>query len=72
MLTSYLVRCPHVGCNWFGSLLPRDNTEAWRWAIPTAKVVVFECPQCHGEWHARVVGDDVKPLPLEELVTTSA
>jgi hypothetical protein len=72
MLTSYLVHCPHAGCNWFGSLLPAANAEAWRSATPTTKVVVFECPQCHGQWQARVVGDDVKALPLQELATVSA
>ena len=72
MLTSYMVRCPHVGCNWFGSLLPQSSAEAWRWAVPATQVVVFECPECHGEWHARIVGDDVKPLPLEAVATSSA
>jgi hypothetical protein len=67
MLTSYLVKCPHRGCGWFGSLLPRGDAEAWRGSIPSASVVAFECPRCGGEWHARVKGDDVVPLPLEEL-----
>lgn len=68
MLTSYLVSCPYPGCTWFGSLLPHDNLEAWRGAAPTKEEIVFECPRCHGEWHARVVGDDVVPLPLHEMV----
>lgn len=68
MLTSYLVRCPYPGCNWFGSLLPQGRPEAWRGSSPTLKVVTFQCPQCQGEWQARVVGDDVVPLPLEEVV----
>jgi hypothetical protein len=72
MLTSYSVRCPHNGCNWFGSLLPLGDTEAWRRAIPTKTVVKFECPQCQSTWYARVVGDDVKPLPREEMVLPSA
>ena len=29
MLTSYLVRCPHFGCDWFGSLLPSRDTDSW-------------------------------------------
>jgi hypothetical protein len=29
-------------------------------------VVVFQCPQCLGEWRARLVGDDVEPLPQVE------
>jgi hypothetical protein len=72
MLTSYLVSCPHFGCNWFGSLLPQDTAEAWRGASPTRKEVVFQCPLCQGEWHARVVGDDVIPLPLDVAVTSQA
>jgi hypothetical protein len=67
MLTSYLVKCPHVGCNWFGSLLPRNDVDSWRGAAPRASVVLFQCPQCHEEWHARLVGDDVESLPLEEV-----
>jgi hypothetical protein len=66
MLTSYLVRCPHVGCDWFGSLLPRNDPEAWRGSSPRLSEVVFQCPHCEGEWRARVVGDDVENLPLEE------
>ncbi len=68
MLTSYLVKCPHFGCDWFGSLLPRGNPEAGQ----TAQVVVFECPHCGGEWQARVRGDDVIPLPLPELAEQHA
>lgn len=69
MLTDYLVRCPHPGCKWYGALFPNGNREAWRSATPNVNEVVFECPRCHGEWHARVIGDDVKPLPLAELAT---
>jgi hypothetical protein len=65
MLTSYLVRCPHAGCRWFGSLLPHDHLEAWRTASPHRSIVAFHCPECHGEWQARIEGDDVVPLPLE-------
>jgi hypothetical protein len=64
MLTSYMVSCPHPNCGWFGSLLPTKN------GIPMPSIpgttVFFHCPQCDGEWRARVVGDDVKPLPLGE------
>ena len=67
MLTSYLVKCPHFGCNWFGSLLPQGDTDSWRGSAAPASTVVFECPKCEGQWKARVVGDDVEPLPLEEL-----
>jgi hypothetical protein len=68
MLTSYLVKCPHAGCDWFGSLLPSRNTESWRASVPTTPIAVFQCPRCEREWRARVVGDDVRPLPLDELV----
>jgi hypothetical protein len=72
MLTSYLVKCPHLGCHWFGSLLPRGKAEEWQGAVPSATIVVFECPECGGEWHARVRGDDVVPLPLPELAGQQA
>jgi hypothetical protein len=68
MLTSYLVTCPHAGCGWSGSLLPCRNTEAWSSLVPRTKVAVFQCPRCEQEWRAQIVGDDVKPLPVEELV----
>lgn len=67
MLTSYFVSCPHLGCDWFGSLLPQGDSHIWRGSVPTVRTVRFECPQCHGEWQARIDGDDIKPLPLEEL-----
>ncbi|HMC90558.1 MAG TPA: hypothetical protein VKI17_13470 [Gemmataceae bacterium] len=68
MLTSFLVTCPHAGCHWFGSLLPHDHLEAWSNASPGRVIVAFRCPECGGEWHARVVGDDVVPVPLDEAV----
>jgi hypothetical protein len=36
--------------------------------MPTTPIAVFECPSCHQTWRARVVGDDVVPLPLDELI----
>ncbi len=69
MLTDYMVTCPHPGCHWSGSLLPSRNREAWRAATPTTHDIVFECPRCRREWHAELVGDDARPLPLEDLVT---
>jgi hypothetical protein len=66
MLTSYLVRCPHAGCGWFGSVIPRSNSEPAPIPARLRTVVVFRCPQCAGEWLARTVGDDVVPLPLEK------
>lgn len=68
MLTSYLVKCPHVACNWFGSLLPNRNAESFRQAVPSVNIASFTCPKCNGQWNARVKGDDVEPLPLEEVV----
>ena len=68
MLTSYMVKCPHFNCEWFGSLLPSQHTDSWRGSVPTTAVAIFECPQCHREWRARLVGDDVKALPLDDFV----
>jgi hypothetical protein len=68
MLTSYMVKCPHAGCGWFGSLLPRSNADSWCGAIPTVDEAVFQCPRCRNEWRAKVRGDDVEPLPIEEPV----
>jgi hypothetical protein len=67
MLTSYLVKCPHFDCNWSGSLLPSRDTDSWRGSVPTTSTAVFECPHCHAEWRAKIVGDDVVPLPLDEV-----
>lgn len=64
MLTSYVMKCPHAGCNWFGSLLPRENTDSWFGAVPSVSETAFECPSCHREWRARIHGDDVEMLPL--------
>ncbi|HZT82106.1 MAG TPA: hypothetical protein VFA26_17900 [Gemmataceae bacterium] len=66
MLTSYWVRCPHLGCNWSGNLLPQGDTRLFTAAVPGTKVVVFQCPTCQGQWKGQVVGDDVRPLPLEQ------
>lgn len=66
MLTSYLVTCPYFGCDWFGSLLPKGDVNAWRGGAPSLSEVEFVCPRCERVWHARVVGDDVEPLPVDE------
>ncbi len=66
MLTSYMVKCPHFGCDFTGSLLPSKNTDSWRGSVPTTPIAIFDCPKCHKEWRARVKGDDVEPLPLDE------
>jgi hypothetical protein len=66
MLTSYLVKCPHLGCDWFGSLLPHRRADGFRGSPMKPNEVLFKCPQCQGEWRARKVGDDVVTLALEE------
>ena len=70
MLTSYLVKCPHFDCKFFGSLLPTRDTDSWRSSVPTVKTATFECPSCGHKWRARVKGDDVEPLPQEGEVVT--
>jgi hypothetical protein len=69
VLTDYMVTCPYPNCRWSGSLLPSRNRDAWLSAAPTTHHVVFECPRCRREWRAELVGEDVHPLPLEELVS---
>jgi hypothetical protein len=70
MLTDYIVHCPHADCGWQGPLFPKGNRLDFQPAIPRCRVVHFECPRCQHEWHAQVVGDDVKPLPLEVVVAS--
>ena len=70
MLTDYIVHCPHVGCGWHGPLFPRGNRDNFKPATPSCHEVVFECPRCHREWHAEVIGDDVHPLPSEPIPTS--
>ncbi len=65
MLTPYMVTCPHIGCHWSGSLLPNSNHDAGRPDAPTAPIVTFRCPRCHGQWHACLIDGEVKPLPVE-------
>ena len=72
MLTSYLVKCPHSDCNWFGSLLPQGQADPWRGAVPEASVVVFRCPQCQKQWQGRISGEDVEPLPLQDMALPGA
>jgi hypothetical protein len=68
MLTSYFVKCPHLGCDWLGSLLPRREGVSFPGARPSSSLVAFVCPSCRGEWHCRVVGDDVVPVNVEAAV----
>jgi hypothetical protein len=70
MLTSYMVACPHLGCDWFGSLMPKDDSSFWRGSRPSCSVIHFECPKCRASWQARIRGDDIEMLPLEELAVS--
>ena len=70
MLTDYQVHCPH--CNWTGCLFAKGDREAWRPAIPRIRDVTFQCPTCHHDWKARIVGDDVKPLPVTDHVAVGS
>ena len=69
MLTSYLVKCPHFDCNFFGSLLPSRDTDSWKGSLPTVNVAVFNCPNCGKMFRGKIKGDDIEPLPLEDEVT---
>jgi len=66
MMTSYLVRCPHSGCRYFGSIQPASRVETPHGAIPARPQVLFKCPKCQTQWKALLVGEDVKPLPLDK------
>ena len=72
MLTDYMVTCPRPGCHWSGSLLPAGSLDVWRPALPSTNIIVFCCPRCQGEWHARIVGDDAVPIHEEELSASQA
>ena len=69
MWTSYLVKCPHVDCKWFGSLLPSSDMDSWKGCVPTVNTALFECPNCGKSWKAEIKGDDVIPFPIEDEVT---
>ena len=45
MLTDYMVTCPNPRCHWSGSLLPQQNRDAWRSALPATEVILFQLPQ---------------------------
>lgn len=68
MLTSYLVKCPHPDCEWFGSLLPQHRSDVFRGPFAKPSEIRFQCPECLGEWRARMVGDDVETVGLVEEV----
>lgn len=67
MLTDYSVHCPHEDCGWRGCLFPEGNRDDWRPATPLRHEIIFVCPNCHREWHARIVGEDVVNLPLHAM-----
>ncbi len=66
MLTSYLVKCPHVGCNWFGLAVPSGDPDGWCGCESISSTIEFQCPRCRGEWRGRIVGEDVVPVSAEE------
>ena len=59
MLTSYVVKCPHKGCTWRGSLIARDQVQPS--CLPGAgpREVVFHCPKCRSDFDGRIRGEDV-------------
>lgn len=70
MLTSYVVKCPYLGCDWSGSLLPDGARDVWRGAAPATSHLVFHCPKCQGIWHGHLRDDnleieapDLTPVP---------
>jgi len=59
MLTDYMVTCPNPRCRWSGSLLPSQDRDAWRSALPATATVRFCCPKCRCEWRAHLIGDEL-------------
>ncbi len=72
MLTSYFLKCPHLGCDWLGSLLPRREGNALQGLTSSPSMVTFQCPHCRGEWRCRVVGDDVVPVHVEAAAAVTS
>ena len=64
MSERHLVKCPHLGCDWAGSLPGSPDADSWRGLATNVLIVTFLCPRCQQEWQARVIGDDVESLPL--------
>jgi hypothetical protein len=65
MSNKYLVKCPHAGCQWWGSLSASPDVDGWRGASANVSIVAFQCPRCHQVWRGRVIGEDLEMLPLE-------
>ena len=64
MSNLHLVKCRQFGCHWSGLLSPRRDTDCISVHEPIGAIVVFRCPCCQQEWHARVLGGQVKPLRM--------
>jgi len=71
MLTDYMVTCPNPRCHWSGSLLPCQNRDAWKSALPATEVILFRCPKCRCEWRAHLIGDELE-RHHEELAGSTA
>lgn len=71
MLTDYMVTCPNAACGWSGSLLPQQNRDAWRSALPATEIIQFRCPKCRTRWLAHLIGDELV-RHHEELLGTEA
>jgi hypothetical protein len=65
MLTSFEVRCPHDGCKWSGSVIPKKDLQPWHGQDPSTAhpTVIFRCPRCQAEFRGQIFGDDVKIVP---------
>jgi len=66
MLNAHLVKCRQFGCHWSGLLSPSCAVDSTSIFAHTDTIVVFQCPWCRQEWRARVLGGNVKPLPMED------
>ena len=62
MLTSYVVKCPHKGCTWRGSLLPRNQVQPWIFPTASLREVVFHCPKCRTDFEGHIRGEDVEVI----------
>jgi hypothetical protein len=65
MSNVHLVKCPHVGCDWFGILPISHNCDYGGGPAANVSMAVFECPQCRQEWQGCTTDDAFDALPLE-------
>ncbi len=63
-MTRILVNCPHAGCNWRGRLRATPYPVLQLGFASTVSIVRFDCPRCHQDWQARMIGDDIETLPV--------